>query len=49
MTPAGLAVEALSRRYGNRQILRDLSFSVGAGEFIAVMGEPVLENPRSSI
>ena len=39
MTPAGLAVEALSRRYGNRHILRDLSFSVGAGEFIAVMGE----------
>ena len=39
MTPAGLAVEALSRRYGNRHILRELSFSVGAGEFIAVMGE----------
>jgi putative ABC transport system ATP-binding protein len=39
MTPAGLAVEGLSRRYGNRHILRELSFSVGAGEFIAVMGE----------
>jgi putative ABC transport system ATP-binding protein len=39
MTPAGLAVEELSRRYGDRQILRDLSFAVRAGEFIAVMGE----------
>ena len=39
MTPASLAVETLSRRYGNRHILRELSFSVGAGEFIAIMGE----------
>jgi putative ABC transport system ATP-binding protein len=39
MTPAGLAVEALARRYGNRQVLDGLSFSVGPGEFVAVMGE----------
>ncbi len=39
MTAAGLEVLALARRYGNRHILRELSFSVGAGEFIAVMGE----------
>jgi len=39
MTAAGLEVLALARRYGNRHILRELSFTVGAGEFIAVMGE----------
>lgn len=39
MTAAGLEVVALARRYGNRQILHELSFSVRAGEFIAVMGE----------
>jgi putative ABC transport system ATP-binding protein len=39
MTAAGLEVIALARRYGTRQILRELSFSVRAGEFIAVMGE----------
>ena len=39
MTTAGLEVIALARSYGNRQILRDLSFTVRAGEFIAVMGE----------
>jgi len=39
MTPAGLAVEGLARRYGDRQVLRDLSFTVGAGEFVAVVGE----------
>jgi len=39
MTPAGLAVEALARRYGNRQVLGGLSFTVGAGEFIAIVGE----------
>ncbi len=35
----GLAVSALSRRYGERHILRDLSFSVTAGEFVAIVGE----------
>ena len=39
MAAAGLEVLALARRYGNRQILRELSFAVPAGEFIAVMGE----------
>ena len=39
MTAAGLEVIALGRRYGNRHILRELSFAVRAGEFIAVMGE----------
>lgn len=39
MTPAGLEVEALARRYGDRQILRDLSFAVSPGEFIAIIGE----------
>jgi len=39
MTPAGLAVHGLSRRYGDRQVLSDLSFSVSAGEFIAIVGE----------
>jgi putative ABC transport system ATP-binding protein len=39
MTPAGLAVQGLSRRYGDRQVLSDLSFSVSAGEFIAIVGE----------
>ena len=44
MTPPGpavegLAVEALGRRYGDRQVLRDVSFSVLAGEFVAVVGE----------
>lgn len=35
----GLAVEALTRRYGDREVLRDLSFSVGPGEFVAIVGE----------
>ncbi len=39
MTPAGLEVKALARRCGDRQVLHDLSLSVRAGEFIAVMGE----------
>ena len=39
MTAAGLEVLALARSYGKRHILRDLSFSVRAGEFIAIMGE----------
>lgn len=44
MTPPGpavegLAVEALGRRYGDRQVLRGVSFSVLAGEFVAVVGE----------
>ncbi len=39
MTAAGLEVLHLARRYGNRQILSELSFAVQKGEFIAVMGE----------
>ncbi len=44
MTPAGspvpgLDVSVLARRYGDRQVLRDLSFSVAPGEFVAIMGE----------
>jgi putative ABC transport system ATP-binding protein len=44
MTPPGpaiegLAVEALARRYGNRQVLGGLSFTVAPGEFIAIVGE----------
>jgi len=39
MTPAGLAVESLARRYGGRPVLRDLSFSVAPGEFVAIVGE----------
>ena len=39
MTPAGLEVEALARRYGDRRILSDLSFAVGPGEFVAIIGE----------
>jgi putative ABC transport system ATP-binding protein len=39
MTPAGLAVEGLARRFGDRQVLRGLSFSVMAGEFVAIVGE----------
>lgn len=39
MTPAGLEVEALARRYGDRWILSDLSFAVGPGEFVAIIGE----------
>ncbi len=39
MTPAGLEVEALARRYGDRRIFSDLSFAVGPGEFIAIIGE----------
>ncbi len=35
----GLAVEALARRYGSRQVLSGLSFSVMPGEFVAVVGE----------
>jgi putative ABC transport system ATP-binding protein len=39
MTPAGLEVEALARRYGDRWILNELSFAVGPGEFVAIIGE----------
>ncbi|MEQ1802443.1 MAG: ABC transporter ATP-binding protein [Gammaproteobacteria bacterium] len=39
MTPAGLAVEALARRYGDRQVLGGVTFSVRSGEFVAVVGE----------
>ena len=39
MTPAGLEVVSLSRRYGSRQVLDGLTFSVAAGEFVAIVGE----------
>jgi putative ABC transport system ATP-binding protein len=39
MTPAGLEAEALARRYGDRWILRELSFAVAPGEFVAIVGE----------
>ena len=39
MTPAGLAVEALARRYGDRIVLSGLSFTVMPGEFVAIIGE----------
>jgi len=39
MTPAGLAVEALSRGYAGRPILRDLALTVAPGEFVAIVGE----------
>jgi len=39
MTPAGLAVEALARRYGSRQVLDGVTFSVLPGEFVAIVGE----------
>ncbi len=39
MTRAGLEAEALARRYGDRWILKDLSFAVGPGEFVAIVGE----------
>jgi len=39
MTTAGLEVEALAHRYGNRQILNDVSLAVGPGKFVAIVGE----------
>ncbi|MDH5275108.1 MAG: ABC transporter ATP-binding protein [Gammaproteobacteria bacterium] len=39
MTPAGLEAEALARRYGDRWILREVSFAVAPGEFVAIIGE----------
>ncbi|MBI5104442.1 MAG: ABC transporter ATP-binding protein [Solirubrobacterales bacterium] len=35
---AALAADAVSKRYGEREALRDVSFSAGAGETIAVIG-----------
>ncbi|MBL8201377.1 MAG: ABC transporter ATP-binding protein [Chromatiales bacterium] len=39
MTPAGLAVDGLARRFGGRQVLNGLSFTVLPGEFVAIVGE----------
>ncbi|MEZ5564271.1 MAG: ABC transporter ATP-binding protein [Gammaproteobacteria bacterium] len=39
MSATGLDVTALSHRYGDRVILRELSFSVAGGEFVAICGE----------
>ncbi len=44
MTPPGaalecLAVDGLARRFGSRQVLDGLSFSVMPGEFVAIVGE----------
>jgi putative ABC transport system ATP-binding protein len=35
----GLEVTALGRRYGGRDVLRELSFAVASGEFVAIIGE----------
>lgn len=39
MARSGLEVEAVARRYGDRPVLRGLSFTVRPGEFVAIMGE----------
>ncbi len=36
--PRALAVEGLTKRYGDRVALRDVSFSAAAGELVAVIG-----------
>jgi putative ABC transport system ATP-binding protein len=34
-----LQVQGLAKRYGDSQVFRDVSLSVGAGEFVAIVGE----------
>jgi len=34
-----LRISGLSRRFGNRSILRDLTLALGSGEYVAVVGE----------
>jgi zinc/manganese transport system ATP-binding protein len=38
VTPPVIAVEGLGLRFGERELLRDLSFEVARGEFLAVLG-----------
>ncbi|HGL4258071.1 2-aminoethylphosphonate ABC transport system ATP-binding subunit PhnT [Burkholderia dolosa] len=37
--PGGVQIEHLSVRYGERTVLDDLSLSIGAGEFLTVLGK----------
>ncbi|HEP6279557.1 TPA: 2-aminoethylphosphonate ABC transport system ATP-binding subunit PhnT [Burkholderia vietnamiensis] len=37
--PGGVLIEHLSVRYGARTVLEDLSLSIGAGEFLTVLGK----------
>ena len=37
--PMTLHIEALCKSYGDKPVFRDVSLSVGAGEFVAVMGD----------
>ncbi|WP_181158092.1 2-aminoethylphosphonate ABC transport system ATP-binding subunit PhnT [Burkholderia multivorans] len=37
--PGGVQIEHLSVRYGARTVLEDLSLSIGAGEFLTVLGK----------
>lgn len=36
--PSAVEVSRLSRRFGDRPILRDISFDIAAGEFVALLG-----------
>ncbi|HWM47233.1 MAG TPA: ABC transporter ATP-binding protein [Xanthobacteraceae bacterium] len=38
MTAAAIAFEAVSKRYGTQSVLDDISFSIGRGEFVAIVG-----------
>ena len=39
MSSAGLRIHGLSRRFGTRAILRDLSLELAAGQYVAIVGE----------
>jgi len=38
MTATAIAFEAVSKRYGTQLVLDDISFSIGRGEFVAIVG-----------
>jgi osmoprotectant transport system ATP-binding protein len=38
VTASAIEVENLGKRYGDRDVVRDVSFSVGAGELVALVG-----------
>jgi osmoprotectant transport system ATP-binding protein len=38
VTPAAIEVEDLGKRYGDRDVVRGVSFKVGAGELVALVG-----------
>jgi len=38
MTAPAIAFEAVSKRYGTQSVLDDISFSIGRGEFVAIVG-----------